>query len=32
MKVDWKKILVEVLKVLITILSAGAGAYTALHV
>lgn len=32
MKVDWKKILVEILKVLITILSAGAGAYTALHV
>lgn len=32
MIVDWKKILVEVLKVLITILSAGAGAYTALHV
>lgn len=32
MKVNWKKIVVEILKVIITILSAGAGAYTAMHV
>lgn len=32
MKVNWKKIVVEILKVIITILGAGAGAYTALHV
>lgn len=28
---DWKKIVVEVLKVIITILSAGAGAWTAMQ-
>lgn len=29
---DWKKIVIEILKILITIFSAGAGAYTACHI
>lgn len=28
---DWKKIVIEVLKCIITILGSGAGAWTALH-
>lgn len=28
---NWKQIVVEILKVIVTILSAGAGAYTAMH-
>lgn len=32
MKFSWKQIVVEILKVIITILSAGAGAFTAMHV
>lgn len=29
---DWKKIVVEILKIIITIFSAGAGAYTACQI
>lgn len=29
---DWKKIVVEILKIIITILGAGAGAYTACQI
>lgn len=31
MKLNWKTIIVEILKVVVTILSAGGGAYTAIH-
>lgn len=31
MKISWKKILIELLKAVITIVSAGGGAYTAMH-
>lgn len=31
MKTNWKVIVVEILKVIVTLLSAGAGAYTAVH-
>lgn len=31
MKVNWKAIIVEVLKLAVTILGAGGGAYTAMH-
>lgn len=31
MKLNWKTIIVEILKVIVTLLSAGGGAYAALH-
>ena len=31
MKLNWKTIIVEILKVIVTLLSAGGGTYAALH-